>query len=411
MSPTLDCLARHGHACIPVVGEHGLAKLLGSVGIRSLTDDEEGRRLVVGHVAVYRRHAGFALGPTRRRGDPLAGLDHSLQVFRRGAAAAADHRDPVVRDEPGVVLCQLLRGEVVMHAPFHHRWQAGVGQYRDRDAAALGEVAQVFAHLRRSGGAVEPDDVGAECLHGGEGRAYLSSHEHAPGRLDGDLDLDGDLATGQRHGPATANDGRLGLEQEVLDRLDDEQVHATALQKADGGFLVTVAAGRRRRCIWPRGTRSWSRGPRDPATQRLPAPGRPPPPLGRSGPPWWPVALVRWDNPYSAKTRRQGTETVGLPRRRSPRRRSCCEARRRRRGGCRRAPRCNLPGSGRRSLLVRGGATAGWCAGRTRRRRRRSRAPLRGRNPSPAPGYRGGAHPRGGWAERYFPRAGLTLRD
>ena len=129
--------------------------------------------------------------------------------------------------------------EVVVHLAVDHRRQAGVGQARDRHPAVLGQVAEVLVHLGRAGGAVEADDVGAHGLQGGEGGADLGAGEHAPGELDGDLDLDRDLAAGRGHRPPAADDGGLGLE-EVEDGLDDEQVDA-AVEQAPGLDLVGVA--------------------------------------------------------------------------------------------------------------------------------------------------------------------------
>ena len=66
-----------------------------------------------------------------------------------------------------------VRGEVVVHLPVDHRRQAGVGETRDREPAVLREVAQVLAHLRRAGRAVEPDHVGAHGVERGQ-RAPIS---------------------------------------------------------------------------------------------------------------------------------------------------------------------------------------------------------------------------------------------
>ena len=60
----------------------------------------------------------------------------------------------------------------------------------------------MLAHLGRAGGAVEPDDVGAQGVQGGQGGADLGAQQHAAGRLDGDLDLEGHLAAGRRPWPA-----------------------------------------------------------------------------------------------------------------------------------------------------------------------------------------------------------------
>ena len=95
----------------------------------------------------------------------------------------------------------------------------------------LGEVAEVLAHLAGTGGAVEPDDVDAERVDGGEGGADLGAGEHRAGHLDGDLGLDRHVAADGGHGPAAAVDGRLQAEQVVLG-LDEEQVDAALEQAA-----------------------------------------------------------------------------------------------------------------------------------------------------------------------------------
>ena len=122
-------------------------------------------------------------------------------MLGRGAAAAADDRHAELGDEAGEVLGQLLGGEVVVHVAVDHRRQAGVGQARDGQPGVLGQVAQVLAHLGRPGGAVEADDVGPHGVEGGEGGADLGARQHAAGELDGDLDLERDLASGRGHGP------------------------------------------------------------------------------------------------------------------------------------------------------------------------------------------------------------------
>ena len=59
----LDRLPGHGHAGVPVIGQHGLPELLGAVGVGALADDQERRGLVVGHVAVDGGHARLPVGP------------------------------------------------------------------------------------------------------------------------------------------------------------------------------------------------------------------------------------------------------------------------------------------------------------------------------------------------------------
>ena len=159
-------------------------------------------------------------------------------VVGSGAAAPSDHLHTELGDEPALVLGELIGGEVVVHLAVHHRRQAGVGQHRDGHAAVLGQVADVFAHLRRSGGAVETDDVDTQRVDHGEGGGYLGAHEHAAGELDGDLALDGHLPADLGHG-ATGRDHRRLHRQEVEVRLEDEEIDP-ALKQCLGGDLVVV---------------------------------------------------------------------------------------------------------------------------------------------------------------------------
>ncbi len=126
-----------------------------------------------------------------------------------------------------------------MHLAVDHRGQAGVGQARQRHAGGGAEVAEVLVHLRRPGGAVDAEDVGAHGVEGGEGGGDLGAGQHATGELHGHLDLEGDGAAGGGHGPPAGDDGRLGLEQ-VEDRLDQQQVDAAG-QQPPGLDLVGVA--------------------------------------------------------------------------------------------------------------------------------------------------------------------------
>ena len=93
----------------------------------------------------------------------------------------------------------------------------------------LRQVPQVLAHLLGAGGAVDPDHVGAHRVERHERRADLGAGQHAPGELDGDLHLDGQVDLGGAHGGAHTIDRGLGAEQVEL-RLDDEQVDAAVDQ-------------------------------------------------------------------------------------------------------------------------------------------------------------------------------------
>ena len=233
-------LAGHGDAHVPVAGDHRFAELLRSVGVGALADRHVGELLLERREAVDRGGAVFVLdvGPVGRL-DVLDGLHDRGDVVDGGAAAAADDAHAEVLHEPGLVLAQLLRREVVVHLPVLHRRHAGVGQAGDRHAGVLAEVAEVLAHLGRSGGAVDADDVGAHRVERGEGGADLGAGEHRAGDLHGHLHLDRQLLAGGGHRPAAGDHRRLGAEEVELG-LDEEQVDA-ALEQSAGLDLVGVA--------------------------------------------------------------------------------------------------------------------------------------------------------------------------
>ena len=183
--------------------------------------------------------AGSWTGVRGGRGGAGAALDHRGQVRRRGPAAPADGRDAELGHEAVQVLGQVLGGEVVVHLAVDHRREAGVGDAGDRDAAGRRQVAQGLAHLDRTGGAVEADDVDLHGVEHGERGADLGAGQHAAGQLDRHLDLQRHPAVEGDHGPPGAVDGRLDREQ-VEQGLDEEEVDA-ALEEAERLLLVGVA--------------------------------------------------------------------------------------------------------------------------------------------------------------------------
>ena len=78
----LDLVLGHLHAEVPVGLEHGLAELLGAVGVGALADDQERRVLVERHERVDRRGAGLVLGRAGHDLEVGAGVDHGLEVRR-----------------------------------------------------------------------------------------------------------------------------------------------------------------------------------------------------------------------------------------------------------------------------------------------------------------------------------------
>ncbi len=277
----LHLVAGHGHGGVPVGLEHGLAELLRPVGVGALAHDEERGVLVERHVAVDRGGPRLVLGVARRGHEVPAPLHHSPEMVGGGPAAPADDAHPHLGHEPLQMVRQLLRREVVVHLAVHHRGQAGVGLRGDGHAAVLGQVAHGLAHLGRSRGAVEPDDVGAHGVEGGQGGADLGAGEHAPGELDGHLHLERYAPPGAHHGALARVQRRLGLEQ-VVDRLHHQQVHAPGQQ---GGGLLLVGVTQLGVGDLPEGGKACrGRGCPPPTGAGRRRPRRRPPPPGRSAP-------------------------------------------------------------------------------------------------------------------------------
>ena len=198
-------------------------------------------------VGVDRRRARLVLDRGRGTGrghQVTAALHHGAEVLGGGAAAAAHDAHAELGDEALEMVGQLVRGQVVVHLAVHHRGQARVGLRRDGQPGVLAQVADGLAHLGRARGAVEPDDVGAHGVEGGERGADLGAREHAARELDGDLDLQRHAPAGRDHGALGRVDGGLGLE-EVVDGLDEDEVDAAGDERGRL-FLVGVAQARGR---------------------------------------------------------------------------------------------------------------------------------------------------------------------
>ena len=181
-------------------------------------------------------HARLRPWPARRQGSTSDRLDDASQVLGGGAAAAADQGQSELGHELHVGGGELVGRERVVSAIAGQLRQAGVRHGRDRHPGVLGQVAQVLAHLRRAGGAVQPDRVDPERLQRGERGADLAAQQHGAGRLDRHLHEHGQVLAGVRQGPPRADHGGLGLQQ-VLRRLDQEGVDAAG---AEPGRLALV---------------------------------------------------------------------------------------------------------------------------------------------------------------------------
>ncbi len=138
---------------------------------------------------------------------------------------------PKSRDEPDLVLDELLGRQVVVHRAVDDRGQPGVGQHRHGDARVLRQVPHVLAHLLGAGRAVDADDVGAHRVERDERGADLGARQHAAGQLDGDLHLERHLDADLCHRVTAAVHRRLDAEQVELG-LYQEHVDAAAQQAA-----------------------------------------------------------------------------------------------------------------------------------------------------------------------------------
>ncbi len=235
----LDLVARHGHAGVPVAGEHGLAEGLGPVGVGALTHHQERGVLLEGHRRVDGGRRSLVHRGAHGRHRAGAALDHRGQVVRRGAAAPADGGHAELGDEAVQVIGQALGREVVVHLAVDHRREARIRDAGDGDAAGPRQMAQGLAHLHRSGGAVEADHVDLHGIEHGQGGADFGAGQHAAGQLNGHLRLQRHDPPQRRHGPAGAVDGGFDRQQVEL-RLDEEEVDA-ALEQPERLLLVGVA--------------------------------------------------------------------------------------------------------------------------------------------------------------------------
>ncbi len=103
----------------------------------------------------------------------------------------------------------------------------------------LRQIPQVLAHLRRTGRAVQPDQVDAERLEGGQRGTDLGTEQHRAGGLHRHVGDDRDPATGLLHRPLAADDRGLRLQQ-VLAGLHEDRV-GTTVEHAQCRLTVGVA--------------------------------------------------------------------------------------------------------------------------------------------------------------------------
>ena len=150
------------HALVPLLGRHGFAERLGAVGVGPLADGQERGVLLERHVRVERGHAGLGPRPARQVS--------SRPPTRSTTAAMCSGvvpQQPPTSDRPNSLVnrscasASWVGGERIVGAVGGQLGQARVGHAGQRHPGVRGQVAQVLAHLRGTGGAVEPDGVDA----------------------------------------------------------------------------------------------------------------------------------------------------------------------------------------------------------------------------------------------------------
>ena len=225
-------------ALLPVLGDHRLAERLGAVGVRPLADHQHRRILVERRRRVQRCHRGLEgdvpLGTVYTRD----GLGDPADVLGRGATAAADQRQAVIGDEARQRLGEFVRLQRVFGALGAQHRQAGVRHHRHRCLRVLRQVAQVFAHLSGTSGAVQADHVDTERLDRRQRCTDLAAQQHGARRLDRDVCENRDVTPELRHRTARAQHRGLELQQ-VLAGLDEDRVGA-ALEHAQRRLQIGV---------------------------------------------------------------------------------------------------------------------------------------------------------------------------
>ena len=146
-------------------------------------------------------------------------------MLGRGPAAPADQRRAVLAGEDVLSVGKFLRREGIRGAVGAELRQAGVGHHRQQQRRVTRQVAEVLAHLGRTGGAVQADHVDSQRGQCGERGADLAAQQHRTGQLYRDRHQHGHAAPGGSDGPPCPDDRGLGLE-EILGGLHQHRVGA-----------------------------------------------------------------------------------------------------------------------------------------------------------------------------------------
>ncbi len=220
-----DLLPRHLHAVVPAALQHRLTELPRPVGVGALTDRQVRGVLPERHTLIQRRRTRLRARLALHRRQLPHPLHQPPQMLRRGPAATAHQRQPVLPHERLLRIRQLRRGEGEVRAVSGQDGQAGVRHAHQGDTRLAGEMPQVFGHLPRARGAVEADHVDPERLQRGQGRTDLRAEQHGARRLEGEGADQRQPDSEGVHGTAGSYDGRLRLQQ-VLRRLHQQGVRA-----------------------------------------------------------------------------------------------------------------------------------------------------------------------------------------
>ncbi len=97
----------------------------------------------------------------------------------------------------------------------------------------------MLRHFNRSRRTVDPDDVNAKRVDGGERGTNFGSWQHATGEFNGHLGLDWNGATGRCHGTSRPDDRGFQAEQIEL-RFDDEQIDAANKERIGLDFICVT---------------------------------------------------------------------------------------------------------------------------------------------------------------------------
>ncbi len=228
----LDLLAAHLDAPVPVALLLQSAELARAVGVAALADRQISVFLAKRDLAIERGDSG---GPHRatvaRQGPgtiPADAAQHRVEcrdVPGLGAAAPADHVDPVLDHKAFEPLRQFGGPEGEMGTPVDELGKPGIGLDRDIPGPVLAEPFDVLGHLARARRAVEPDHRHIERPDDRRRGGDIGADEQASGRLDRHLDEDRRVLMCILARSLGAIDRGLDL-QRVLAGLDQDRIGA-----------------------------------------------------------------------------------------------------------------------------------------------------------------------------------------